>query len=109
MKKGIGKLMLKRAVAPVDVVNLDITTVEAVDASKDIVCAAISGRVFKNNGMYLCQLIFLRSKLVSRNLYQPRLKLLAANTNAHTRKVARRSLVYKEKRKILYKEIYCIL
>ena len=97
MKKGIGKLMLKRAVAPVDVVNLDITTVEAVDASKDIVCAAISGKFFKNNGMYLCQLIFLR------------LKLLAANTNAHTRKVARRSLVYKEKRKILYKEIYCIL
>ena len=103
MKKGIGKLMLKRAVAPVDVVNLDITTVEAVDASKDIVCAAISGKFFKNNGMYLCQLIFLRSKLVPRNLYQPRSKLLAANINAHTGKVVRRSFIKKKEKYFIKK------
>lgn len=103
MEKGIGKLMLKRAVAPVDVVNLDITTVEAVDASKDIVCVAISGRYLKKNGMYLCQLIFLRSKLVPRNLYQPRSKLLAANINAHTGKVVRRSFIKKKEKYFIKK------
>ena len=103
MEKGIGKLMLKRAVAPVDVVNLDITTVEEVDTSKDIVCVAISGRYLKKNGMYLWQLIFLRSKLVPRNLYQPRSKWLAANINAHTGKVVRRSFIKKKEKYFIKK------
>ena len=49
--------------------------------------------------MYSGQLIFLRPKLVPRNLYQPRSELLAATLNTHTGKVVGRSFSELHKKK----------
>ena len=82
----------ERAVVPVDAKSLAIDTIECADASRDIACVAIYVRFLRKCGEYSCQLIFARSKLVPDGMSIPRAELFAANINAHTGEVVKRSL-----------------
>ena len=61
----IANIKFNRAVVPIDAKNLNIETIATRDASKDLICVAIYARFERNNGWFLCQLIFARSIIVS--------------------------------------------
>ena len=84
MMQEIGNLRFQRAVVLEDVVNLDINTIDAADASNKMTCVSIYARFLRRNGTYSCKLVFSRSKVVPDGLSQPRAKLLAATLNTHT-------------------------
>ena len=88
----IGKLRLQRAVVTEDAVNVAINTVDAPDASNKMVCVTIYDIFLRRNGMYSCQLVFFRSKVVPDGLTQPRAELVAATLNTHTGEIVRRAL-----------------
>ena len=88
----ISSIRFKRAVIPDDALNLEVTTLDFADASKELICVAIYVRFLRKCGKYSCQLIFSRSKLVPEGMTIPRAELLAANMNAHTGEVVRRAL-----------------
>ena len=77
----ISNIHFKRAVIPDDAANLEVTTLDFADASKELVCVAIYARFLRKCGKYSCQLIFSRSKLVPDGMTIPRAELLAANMN----------------------------
>ena len=81
----------KRAIVPNDASSINIETIDTSDASKSIACIAIYARFHRMTGEYSCQLIFGRSKLIPDGMTIPRAELLAANLNAHTGEVIRRS------------------
>ena len=81
-----------RAIVPENASSLDIDTIDSSDASKSIACIAIYARFPTHSGKYSCQLIFGRSKLVPEGMTVPRAELFAANINAHTGEVVKRSL-----------------
>ena len=83
MMEGISSIRYQRAIVPSDVVNLDISTIDFGDASKNIVCVAIYAR-FKRKSGYTCQLVFARSRLVPDGMTLPRAELFAATLNTHT-------------------------
>ena len=66
--------------------------IDTVDASRELACSAIYVRFRRKNGNFACQFIFSRSKILPSGLSQPPGELFAANTNAHTGEVKRRSL-----------------
>ena len=92
MMQEIDKVKFNRAVVPPDACSLHMDTIDTGDASKNIACAAIYIRFKRSNGTRSCQLIFSRSKLLPEGISQPRAELIAANLNAHTGEVVRRSL-----------------
>ena len=91
MINDLKNVKFKRAVIPEDAVNLQIDTIDMADASKSIACVAIYARFLRKSGDYSCQLVFARSKLILDGMTKQRAKLLAANMNAHTGEVVRRS------------------
>ena len=91
MIKELKSVKFNRAVVPVDAVNMDINTIELGDASNKIACSAIYVRFKRRCGLYSCQLIFARSKIL-KEMSQPRAELRAAMLNVHTGVVVRRSL-----------------
>ena len=67
----IVKVKFKRAVVAEDVVNLNINTIDAADASKKLACTAIYARFLKKDGTYSCKLVLSRSKIIPDGLTQP--------------------------------------
>ena len=59
-------------------------TIELADASLNMACAATYTRFKRKNGLYSCQLIFARSKVVPSGMTIPRAELFAAVLNATT-------------------------
>ena len=92
MMAEIQNLRFHRAVIPDDAVSLDINTLDFADASRDLVCVAIYVRFLRKCGLYSCQLIFGRSRLVPSGMSQPRAELFAALVNTHSGDVVRKSL-----------------
>ena len=92
MMKDLKNFKFNRAIVPDDASSLDIDTIESGDASKSIACIAIYARFPTLSGRFSCQLIFGRSKLVPEGMTIPRAELFAANINAHTGEVVKRSL-----------------
>ena len=90
MMQEIGNLRFQRAVVLEDVVNLDINTIDAADASNKMTCVSIYARFLRRNGTYSCKLVFSRSKVVPDGLSQPRAELLAAALNKHTGETVKR-------------------
>ena len=92
MLQELGQLKYKRVVVPPNAKNLDIVTLEAGDASKELLCAAIYARFECKDGSYSCQLVFARSKIVPEGMTIPRAELLAASTLAATSFTVQRAL-----------------
>ena len=92
MIKEISKVKFKRCVVPPDAVSLDVNTVDAGDASKEIACATIYVRYQRKDGSYSCELVFARSKILPDGTTQPRAEMVAALLNTHTGEVVRRAL-----------------
>ena len=74
----------QKAVVPEDPVNLEISTIDAADASNKIVYITIYARFLRRNGTYSFQLVFCRSKIVPDGLSQPRAELSVATLNKPT-------------------------
>jgi len=72
-------------------VSLDLNTLEFGDASQSLVCICIYARFLRKNGLYSCQLIFSRTRVVPQDMSMPRAELYAALINAHTGEIIRRS------------------
>ena len=87
------EIKFRRCVIPEDAVNLDIETIEISDASSKMACSAIYVRFKRRNGLYSCQLIFARSKIVPDNMTLPRAELFAATLNATTGHIVALSLL----------------
>ena len=87
----IKNFKFKRAIIPDDASSADIETIDTSDASKSIACIAIYARFQRKSGGYSCQLIFGRSKIIPDGMTIPRAELFAANVNAHTGEVVKRS------------------
>ena len=92
MIQELSSFKFDRAIVPIDAISLELDTIECGDASREIACAAIYARFLRQCGIYSCQLIFARSKLVPEGMSIPRAELLAANLNAHTGEVVKRAL-----------------
>jgi len=92
MMKELGNLKFHRAVVPDDAISMDINTLDFGDASNSMVCVAIYARFLRSNGKYSCQLIFSRTRVVPKDLSQPRSELYAALINVHTGEIVKRSL-----------------
>ena len=92
MMEEINNVKFNRAVIPADAVSLEMDTIDTADASRELACSAIHVRFRRKSGNFSCQLIFSRSKILPSGLSQSRGELFAANMNAHTGEVVRRSL-----------------
>ena len=75
-------LQFSRATVPADAVNLEMETIEAGDASKDLMCMAVYVRFKRKGGEYSCELVVGKSKIVPSGMSIPRAELLAAEINA---------------------------
>ena len=89
--KNIGTLRFKRAIVPEDAIDLDINTLDFGDASKSMVCSCVYARFRKRDGSFSCQLVFARTRVVPKDMSQPRAELYAALINAYTGEIVRRS------------------
>jgi hypothetical protein len=81
----------RRTVIPLDAVNTEIQLLVLTDASQNLGIVAIFGRVLRQNGLYSCQLILGRSKLLT-GLTIPKAELKAAVAGAVTASVVKRNL-----------------
>ena len=84
MIEEISSLKFNRAVIPEDAVDLNVETIDTADASQKMICVAIYARFKRKTGMYSCQLVFSRSKIVPQDMSQPRAEVLALELNAKT-------------------------
>ena len=98
MMQEINSISYKRAVVPDDAVSLDISTIDAGDASSKVACAAVYARFKRKDGSHSCQLVFSRSKLIPNGMTLPRAELLAATLNAHKGEVVKRSFYQNHKK-----------
>ncbi len=78
MIQEIRHIRYNRAVVPEDAVDLNIETIDTADASQSMICVAIYVRFKLKSGGYSCQLLFARTKIVPKDMSQPRAELLAA-------------------------------
>lgn len=85
------ELRFKRTVIPVDAVSSKIELLIACDASQNIGVVAVYGRVRRTNGLYSCQLLVGRSKILS-GLTIPKAEMKSAVAAAVTASVVRRNL-----------------
>ena len=88
----IREIRFRRCVVPGDALNLDVETIEISDASPQMACSAIYVRFKRKNGLYSCQLIFARTKIVPDDMTLPRAELFAASLNATTGHIVKLSL-----------------
>ena len=89
--KEIKTLRYKRAIVPADAIDLNVTTIDAGDASQSIVCVSIYARFRRKNGQYSCQQVLSRSRLVPDGMSLPRAELYAALLNTYTGEIVKRS------------------
>jgi hypothetical protein len=80
-----------RTVIPEDAANTKIELLVATDASQNLGVVAIYGRVLRKCGLYSCQLLVGRSKLLS-GLTMPKAEMKSAVAAAVTASVVRRNL-----------------
>ena len=78
------EIISKLSIVPEDAVNLDMETLEMADASLNMACSAVYARFKQNNGLFSCQLVFARTKIVPNNISISRVELFAAALNATT-------------------------
>ena len=88
----LNEIQFHRTIVPEDAINLDVETIEMADASLEIACAAIYARFKRKNGLYSCQLIFARSKILPEGMRLHRAELFAAVFNASTSHVVNLAL-----------------
>ena len=81
----------QRTIIPVDAVNTDVELLVAADASQHVGIVAVYGRVLRNNGLYSCQLLVARSKLLT-GLTIPKAELKSAVVAAVLANVVRANL-----------------
>ena len=86
------EIKFQRCIIPEDAINLEMETIEVSDASSQMACSAIYVRLKRKNGLYSCQLVFARTKIVPRDMTLPRAELFAATLNATTAHIVRLSL-----------------
>ena len=84
-------IKFSRATVPMDAVSLDMETIEAGDASSVLICAAVYVRFKRKNGMYSCELVIGKSKLVPSGMTIPRAELYAAEVNTALGQMAHRA------------------
>jgi len=84
-------VMFKRAVVPEDAANLDVELLVATDASQHIGVVAVYARILRQNGLYSCQLLAARSKLLT-GLTIPKAELKSAVAAAVLANVVRHNL-----------------
>ena len=65
MINDLGGMKFNRCIVPDDAVSLDMETIEFGDSSLEMACSAIYVRFKRKNGLYSCQLIFGRTKIIS--------------------------------------------
>lgn len=92
MIKEIGNLRFRRAIIPEDAVSLVVNTIDFGDASNCMVCVVVYARFLRRNGKYSCQMTLSRTRVVPKDLSQPRSELYAALICSHTGEIVRRSL-----------------
>ena len=80
-----------RATVPSDAVSLDMETIEAGDASTELMCAAVYVRFKRKSGNYSCELVIGKTKLVPTGMTVPRAELLAAEINSSLGNLAQRA------------------
>ena len=78
------EIRYRRAVVPEDAENLNMETIEMADASESLACSALYVRFKRKNGLYHCQLLFARTKILPKDMGPPRAELFAAELNATT-------------------------
>ena len=83
--------VFQRAIVPLDAVDLKIELLVATDASQNLGVVAVYGRLKRTNGLYSCQLLVGRSKLLA-GLTIPKAELKSAVAGAVTASVVRRNL-----------------
>jgi len=84
-------MTFQRSVIPVDAVNTQIELLVHTDASQNLGVVAIFGRVLRKNGLYSCQLLTGRSKLLT-GMTIPKAELKAAVAGATTAAMVKRNL-----------------
>ena len=109
MMNEIKTLTIKRAIVPDDAVNLDIQTLEFGGVSKKMACAAVYAKFQRKNGMYSSQLVFTRSKIVPKNLCQPRAELFAAALNTYAAEVVERAFYNHYKKSLKFTDCQIVL
>ena len=82
--KKLGEIKFRRAVIPEDAVNLDMETIEISDSSLYLACSVVYARFKRKLGLYSCQILFARSKVVPKGWNVPRAELFAAVLSAST-------------------------
>jgi hypothetical protein len=84
-------VVFRRTVIPEDAANAKVELLVATDASQNLGIVAVFGRVLRKNGMFSCQLMMGRSKLLT-GLTVPKAELKSAMVGAVTASVVRRNL-----------------
>jgi len=71
------KIPFKRSIIPEDAANTNLQLIVSVDASEHIAVASVHSRVLLNNGLFHCQLVVGKSKIITGSTI-PRAELKAA-------------------------------
>ena len=87
----------KRAIVPINAVDMNMELICVADAGESLVCAAVYARFLLKDGSYSCQHVFARTKVVHDHT-TPRAELVAAVLNASTAFVVKSSLKERVKR-----------
>ena len=87
----LASLQFQRAIIPVDAVNLDIELLVATDASQNIGVVAVYARILRKTGVFSCQLVAGRSKLLT-GLTIPKAEMKSAVTAAVLANVVKTNL-----------------
>ena len=86
------EIKFQRCVIPPDAISLDMSTIEMGDSSSKMACSAIYVRFKRKNGLFSCQLVFAKTRIIPCDMTLPRAELFAATLNATTGHVVRTSL-----------------
>jgi hypothetical protein len=89
--QALSSLFFQRTVIPEDAANTDIELLVMTDASQNLGVVAIFGRVLRTSGLYSCQLLTGRSKLLT-GMTIPKAELKAAVAGAVTASMVKRNL-----------------
>ena len=88
----MGEIKFQRCIIPEDAVNMEMETIEVGDASEKMACSAVYIRLKRKNGLFSCQLVFARTKIVPKNTTLPKADLFAGYLNATTAHIVKLSL-----------------
>ena len=84
-------IRFSRATVPSDAISLEMETIEAGDASTELMCAAIYARFKRKGGKHSCELVIGKTKLVPTGMTVPRAELFAAEINSSLGQLAQRA------------------